>query len=198
LVPDLLAKTTVTGQVAAPRRMDVIGGAAAASTPVQTATGDPQIRRIQGLLASAEIYGGPINGVRDEATNAAFAAFLARLGPPAPAEPEPAVLEQSLLHYLQDRSWRPGPVPYNAPAPLTGQTEDAILAQIGTKLALLEPPAIEVGKVADRAAVLTAMEALEGRDPRFRGLGYTGWLKLLTELLGARTGDQPPASGVGP
>jgi peptidoglycan hydrolase-like protein with peptidoglycan-binding domain len=178
--------------------MEVVGGAAAASTAVQAAAGDPQIRRIQGLLASAEIYAGPNDGVRDEATHAAIAAFLALLGPSAPEEPEPAVLEQWLLHYLQERNWRPGRVPDNAPAPLAGQSEDAILAQIGTKLALIEPPAIEAGKAADREAVLAAMEALEGRDPRFRGLGYTGWLRLLSDLTNAQRGDQRPASAAGP
>jgi hypothetical protein len=72
----------------------------------------------------------------------------------------------------------------DAPPSLAGQSEDAILAQIGDKLAKLVPPAIERGKATDRDAVLAAMEALENRDQRFRGLGYTGWLRLLSQLTG--------------
>jgi hypothetical protein len=72
----------------------------------------------------------------------------------------------------------------DTPPSLAGQSEDAILAQIGDKLAKLAPPAIERGKATNRDAVLAAMEALENRDQRFRGLGYTGWLRLLNQLTG--------------
>jgi hypothetical protein len=185
------AKTvTITAYSAADRTKSGSASVIVTPNPVPSQTspsGEAQLRRIQNLLTLVGAYTGPINGVPDEPTRAAIATYLSQLGPSIPPEPEPEILEQWLQRYLEDRNWRPDRPSGDALPSLAGQSEDSILAQIGDKLAKLDPPAIDRGKATDRDAVLAAMTALENRDQQFRGLGYTGWLRLLNQLTASRT-----------